>query len=99
MWNRPGLSFRDRSLLNIGMLVALNRSPELAVHTRGALTNGIGEEELREALLQAATYCGMPAGMEAFRVADKALAEWKAEHGFAPEQLVPAQRDGRQKQG
>lgn len=97
MWNRPGLSFRDRSLLNVGMLVALNRSPELAVHTRGALTNGIGEVELREALLQAATFCGMPAGMEAFRVADKALAEWKQENGYAPEQVVPAQPEGRQK--
>ncbi|HTD20667.1 MAG TPA: carboxymuconolactone decarboxylase family protein, partial [Ktedonobacteraceae bacterium] len=54
VWTRPGLSLKMRSLLNIGMLVALNRSHELKLHLRGALTNGCTKEEIQEALLQAA---------------------------------------------
>jgi 4-carboxymuconolactone decarboxylase len=69
VWSRPGLSRRDRSLLNLGMLTALNRSQELAVHIGAALNNGVTPEEIREALLQAGVYCGAPAGLEAFRVA------------------------------
>jgi 4-carboxymuconolactone decarboxylase len=55
------------------MLTALNRGHELGVHVRGALNNGVSPEEIREVLLQAAIYCGVPAGMEAFRVAEEAL--------------------------
>ena len=75
VWTRPGLDRRTRSLLNIAMLTALNRSHELAGHVRGALNNGCTEEEIQETLLQAAVYCGMPAGMESFRVADRVLQE------------------------
>ena len=75
VWDRPGLDRRTRSLLNLVMLTALGRSHELAVHVRGALTNGCTTEEIQEALLQAAVYCGAPAGLEAFRVAEKVLAE------------------------
>jgi 4-carboxymuconolactone decarboxylase len=57
------------------MLTALNRSQELAVHVRGAITNGCTTEEIRETLLQAAVYCGMPAGLESFRVAERVIAE------------------------
>ena len=57
IWTRPGLELKTRSLLNLAMLSALNRSPELAVHTRGALNNGASEVEIRETLLQAACYC------------------------------------------
>lgn len=78
VWTRPGLARRDRSILNIGMLAALNRNTELATHIRGALTNGVTETEVQECLLQVATYVGMPAGMESFRVAEKAVQEWKA---------------------
>lgn len=53
------------------MLVALNRAPELAVHVRGAIRNGLTEAEIREALLQTTIYCGVPAGVEAFKVAEK----------------------------
>jgi len=74
-WTRPGLSLKMRSLLNIGMLVALNRSQELKVHLRGALRNGCTKEEIQEALLQAAIYCGVPAAMEGFRVAAEVLRE------------------------
>jgi 4-carboxymuconolactone decarboxylase len=74
VWSRPGLDRRARSLVNLGMLTALNRGHELGVHVRGALNNGVTAEEIREVLLQAAIYCGVPAGMEAFRVAEEALA-------------------------
>jgi 4-carboxymuconolactone decarboxylase len=75
IWARPGLDRRTRSLLNLGMLTALNRRHELTVHLRGALNNGVTPEEILEALLQAAVYCGVPAGMDAFRAAEAVLAE------------------------
>lgn len=81
VWSRPGLDRRTRSLLNIGMLTALNRQHELAVHVRGALTNGATAEEIREALLQAAIYCGVPAAMEAQRTAEAALDQFQAAAG------------------
>jgi 4-carboxymuconolactone decarboxylase len=75
VWSRPGLDRRSRSLVNLGMLAALNRGHELGIHVRGALTNGVTPEEIREVLLQAAIYCGVPAGMEAFRIAEETLAQ------------------------
>jgi 4-carboxymuconolactone decarboxylase len=74
IWTRPGLDRRTRSLINLGMLTALGKGHELEVHVRGALTNGVTETEIKEALLQAAVYCGVPAGIEAFRRADSVLA-------------------------
>jgi 4-carboxymuconolactone decarboxylase len=73
VWSRPGLPRRDRSLINLAMLTALNRSHELAVHTRGAIRNGCTPEEIQETLLQTAIYCGVPAAMEAFRVVEDAM--------------------------
>ena len=73
VWTREGLDRRTRSLVNLGMLTALGKSHELGAHVRGALTNGCTEQEIQEVLLQAAVYCGMPAGLEAFRVAEKAI--------------------------
>ena len=78
-WARPGLERRVRSLINLGMLTALNRSHELRVHVRGAVTNGASKREIQEALLQATIYCGVPAGMEAFRVAEAAIDELERE--------------------
>ncbi len=75
LWARDGLPRKTRSMVNIGMLIALNRSVELEVHIRGALRNGCTPEEIREVLLQAAVYCGVPAGGEAFRIARKVLSE------------------------
>jgi 4-carboxymuconolactone decarboxylase len=75
IWARPGLSKRQRSLLNLGMLAALNRPEEFELHFRGALRNGCTLEELKETLLQIAVYCGMPAGVASFRIAKKVLAE------------------------
>lgn len=62
IWTRPGLERKQRSLINLGMLCALNRSTELGVHVRGALKNGVSEVEIRETLLQVGGYCGIPAG-------------------------------------
>jgi 4-carboxymuconolactone decarboxylase len=81
VWGREGLDHKVRSLLNLVMLTALNRSVELKVHVRGALRNGCTKEEIREALLQATIYCGVPAGIEAFRVARSAFEEAEREDG------------------
>lgn len=75
IWNRPGLSRRDRSLLNLGMITALGRSAELRAHVRGALNNGMTKDELREVFLQTVIYCGVPAGIDSFRVAQEVMAE------------------------
>jgi 4-carboxymuconolactone decarboxylase len=75
IWTRPGLSLRDRSLLNLGMISALNRPHELKLHIRGALRNGLSREEIREVLLQVAVYCGVPAGMASFQLAREVFAE------------------------
>jgi len=75
VWTRSGLQPKTRSLLNLAMLTALNRSHELGVHVRGALTNGCSIEEIQEALLQTAVYCGAPAALEAFRVAERAISD------------------------
>lgn len=75
VWARPGLDWRTRSLVNIAMLTALNRSHELAVHVRGAMTNGATVEEIQEVLLQTAAYVGFPAALESFRIAERVLGE------------------------
>jgi len=82
-WSRPGLSRRDRSLLHLGMISALNRPHELRLHVKAALRNGLSEDEIREAMLQVAVYCGVPAGMDSTRIAREAIAEYRAESGTA----------------
>jgi len=74
-WGREGLSHKQRSLNNLCLLAALNRPQEFEVHFRGALRNGCTLEEIRETLIQVAVYAGIPAGVEAFRIARKVLAE------------------------
>lgn len=74
-WGRDALSRRDRSLLNLVMLGALNRGQEFRLHLKGALTNGCTREEIKDALIQLAIYAGIPAGVEAFRLAREVLAE------------------------
>lgn len=78
LWGRPQLPRKMRSLVNLGLLSALNRPHEFKVHVKGALTNGCTREEIREVLLQVAVYCGMPAGVEGFRLAREAMAEHEA---------------------
>lgn len=75
IWTRPGLERKTRSLLNLAMLTALSKPNELALHARGALRNGCTQEEIRETLLQATVYCGVPAGLEAFRAVQAVLDE------------------------
>lgn len=75
VWTRDDLDPRTRSLLCLVMLTALNRMHEFAVHVRGAVNNGCSRAEIREALLQTAVYCGAPAALESFRVAERVLAE------------------------
>ncbi|KAK1640842.1 carboxymuconolactone decarboxylase [Colletotrichum phormii] len=75
VWSRPGLERKQRSLLNIGMLIALKSWAEFVVHTRGAIRNGLTELEIREAILQATVYCGAPAGVHAMKVADEVIKE------------------------
>lgn len=78
VWGREGLTRQQRSLLNLGMLAAMGRMSEFEGHFRGALRNGLSQDELREALIQIALYCGAPVGMEAFRSAMKVLEEENA---------------------
>lgn len=75
VWSRPGIDRRSRSILNLGMIAALNRPEELALHVRGALNNGLTRDEIGECLLQVAVYCGMPAGLGAFKVAREVFKE------------------------
>lgn len=72
-WGRSALSRRDRSLMNLGMLSALNRPEEFALHVRAAIGNGVTRAELEDALIQVGIYCGIPAGVEAFRIASEVL--------------------------
>jgi 4-carboxymuconolactone decarboxylase len=81
IWSRPGLDAKTRSMLNLAMLTAMNRSQELAGHIRGAINNGVTEQEIQEVLLQTLAYCGAPAAMEAFRVADLVIAQVHASKG------------------
>jgi len=75
IWARPGLTRRERSMINLAMLSALNRPEELAIHVRGAIQNGVTPEEIKEIFLQVAIYCGVPTGIESFRVGRKMLSE------------------------
>jgi len=79
LWARPNLPRKTRSMVNLAMLSALNRPHEFKVHVKGALVNGVTREEIREILLQVAVYCGMPAGVEGFRLAREAMKEYDQE--------------------
>ena len=78
IWTRPGLPRHTRSLMTICMMIALNREEELKLHLRAASNNGVTRDEIREALLQAAIYCGVPAANSAFALAQKVFAEMDA---------------------
>lgn len=78
VWTRPGLPRKTRSLLNIAMITVLNRPHELKLHIKSAFTNGVTKDEIKEVLLQVATYAGVPAGVDGFRLAREAFAEMEA---------------------
>lgn len=75
IWGRSGLDRKTRSLLNLAMLSALNRPHEVKMHVRGALKNGVSKEEIKEVFLQVAIYCGVPAGVDSFRIAREVFKE------------------------
>ena len=79
VWGREGLSLKERSMINLAMISALNRPHELKLHVRGALRNGLTREQIREILLQVGIYCGVPAAVDSFRLAREAFAEADAE--------------------
>ena len=75
VWGREGLPRKTRSMLNIAMISILNRPHELRAHLKGALTNGVTKDEIREILMQVAIYAGMPAAVDSFRIARELFAE------------------------
>ena len=77
IWTRDGLPRSTRSLINLAILTALNRMHEFGVHVRGAIRNGVTEEEIQEVLMQTAIYVGVPAALESCRVAEKVIAEMR----------------------
>ena len=82
IWTRPGLGRRERSIINLSQLTALNRANELRLHVRGAINNGLTKQEIGEVLLQTAVYCSVPAAIESFKVADEVFEELKRETGM-----------------
>jgi 4-carboxymuconolactone decarboxylase len=75
VWTRSVLTNKQRSLNNLCIIATLNRAAEFEIHVRGALRNGCTPDEIRDTLIQVAVYAGIPAGVEAFRIAKKVLAE------------------------
>ncbi|MDQ2734641.1 MAG: carboxymuconolactone decarboxylase family protein [Pseudomonadota bacterium] len=75
VWGRSGLERKTRSLLNLAMISALNRPHELKMHVAGALRNGVSREEIREVFMQVTIYCGVPCGVDSFRIAREVFAE------------------------
>lgn len=75
LWTRPGLDRRTRSIVNLSMIAAINRPHELKLHVKAALKNGLTKDEIKEVFLQVAVYCGVPAGIDSFRIAREAFKE------------------------
>jgi 4-carboxymuconolactone decarboxylase len=100
VWGRPGISRKTRSMLNLAMLTALGKTPEIKLHVKGALNNGISVDEIKAVLLHATAYCGIPAGLDAFKAAHEVLlAEGalpvkaaKPEKEAAPAKAKPAKK-------
>ncbi|WP_250527430.1 carboxymuconolactone decarboxylase family protein [Caballeronia sp. GAWG2-1] len=86
VWGDPTLVPRERSLLNLGMIAAFGKMHEFELHVRGALKNGISRDELRAALIQIAVYCGIPVGVDCFRVTRKVLAELATQPTNSPKE-------------
>jgi 4-carboxymuconolactone decarboxylase len=74
-WGRPTLDKKTRSMLNLAMLTALGKAAEVKLHVRGAINNGLTVDDIQEVLLHATVYCGIPAGLDAFKAANEVLKE------------------------
>jgi 4-carboxymuconolactone decarboxylase len=81
VWAREGLDRKTRSMLNLAMLASMARWNEFGLHVRGALNNGVSEQEIAEVLLQAGVYAGVPIASEGFKIADRVIAEYREEQG------------------
>src|SRR6201982_503571 len=92
-WGDLTLDRKPRSLMNLAMLPALNRAPEIKLHVKGALNNGVTVEEIKAALLHATAYCGIPAGLDAFRAAHEVLVR----EGVLPKPGTPAREPTRRR--
>jgi 4-carboxymuconolactone decarboxylase len=79
LWTRPGVDRRTRSIVNLSMIAAINRPHELKLHVKAALKNGLTKDEIKEIFLQVAVYCGVPAGIDSFRIAREAFKELDGE--------------------
>jgi 4-carboxymuconolactone decarboxylase len=75
IWTRPGLPRHTRSLLTLAMMIALNRADEFKLHVRAAFNNGVTRDEIKEVIMQAAIYCGVPASNTAFHLAEEVFAQ------------------------
>ncbi len=75
IWGRPGLDRKTRSIINLAMISALNRPHEVKMHVKGAINNGLTKDEIKEVFLQVAIYCGVPAGVDSFRIAREVFKE------------------------
>jgi 4-carboxymuconolactone decarboxylase len=75
IWNREGMDHKTRSIINLSMIAALNRPHELKLHVRGAINNGLTKADIKEIFLQVSCYCGVPAGIDAFRTATEVFKE------------------------
>ena len=75
IWNKESLTDKERSLINLGMIAALNRPHELKLHIKGALNNGLTKNQIRDVFLQVTVYCGAPAGIDSMRLAREAFSE------------------------
>ena len=91
-WGDPTLDRRTRSMLNLAMLTALGKTPEIKLHVKGALTNGVSVEEIKAVLLHATAYCGIPAGLDAFKAAHEVLLAEGALPAAAPPKSGKAKR-------
>ena len=78
LWSREGLDRRTRALINIGMLTALGRTEEVKIYLRAAPNIGVTREDVREVLMQTAIYCGIPAALDSFRIAEQIFKEMEA---------------------
>ncbi len=81
IWTRPGLPRHTRSLLTLAMMVALQHDDEFKLHVRAAFNNGVTKDEIKEVLLQAAIYCGVPAANHAFSLAEEVFAQMEKAAG------------------
>jgi 4-carboxymuconolactone decarboxylase len=75
IWGRPGLDKKTRSIINLAMLSALNRPHEIKMHVKGAINNGLTKDDIKVVFLQVAIYCGVPAGVDSFRLAKEVFKE------------------------